>query len=280
MPNTLIKSKWSSGNFIFYPTTDDTGVINIGDGTFDCDFKIFVGSTTEYFEFDVGNSRLNAAAPIVYSAAGNKIGTSTTDGLTLSEDPTEAWGVYGDVAADATAATVVRNTYNHLYMASAQTNDWDWYGAVGHVTVISNTADGNHAGVWGQYQFSGTSAVTETSESLQAGVIAEIKSDNNLSLGTGAVAAGLIVDGAIGSSATVNGDTDGIHIKKQSATLDFEHGITITDCISAGILHFPDGSSGTIVSDSSDVAAATSNGYIAIRVGSNTRYLKFWDSAS
>ena len=123
MPATRIKTKWSSGNLIFYPAIDDTGAINIGDGTYDCDFKIFLGSTTEYMEFDVGNSRTN---------------------------------IYG---------------------------------------------------------------------------------------------APLYIDGFSGTAGT-------------SALIQFA------------------GSNGVLVSDSADVAAGTSNGYIAIKVGANTRYLKFWDSAS
>lgn len=43
------------------PATDDTGSINIGDGTYDCDVKVFLGSSSEYVLFDVGNSRLDVA---------------------------------------------------------------------------------------------------------------------------------------------------------------------------------------------------------------------------
>lgn len=40
------------------PLVDDQGAINIGDGTYDMDVKVFLGSTTEYVLFDVGNSLL------------------------------------------------------------------------------------------------------------------------------------------------------------------------------------------------------------------------------
>ena len=70
MPHTLIRSKWdSSGNLIFYPQVDDTGAVNIGDGTLDCDVKIFLGTTTEYVLFDVGNSRLDLDGIPLYFAA-------------------------------------------------------------------------------------------------------------------------------------------------------------------------------------------------------------------
>jgi len=41
------------------PTTDDTGTFAIGDGTKDMDVKIFLGSSSEYALFDVGNSKLD-----------------------------------------------------------------------------------------------------------------------------------------------------------------------------------------------------------------------------
>ncbi len=41
------------------PATDDAGAYNFGDGTTDIDVKMFLGSTTEYALFDVGDSLLN-----------------------------------------------------------------------------------------------------------------------------------------------------------------------------------------------------------------------------
>jgi hypothetical protein len=43
------------------PNVDDTGAVNIGDGTYDMDVKVFLGSASEYVLFDVGNSRLDVA---------------------------------------------------------------------------------------------------------------------------------------------------------------------------------------------------------------------------
>ena len=79
MPVTLIKSKWSSGSLIFYPNTDDTGTINFGDGTTDCDVKIFLGSTTEYVDFNVGDSTMAVTAALSVSGA-----TTITGAVTLS----------------------------------------------------------------------------------------------------------------------------------------------------------------------------------------------------
>lgn len=82
MPVTLIKSKWSSGDLIFLPRTDDTGAINIGDGTRDCDLKVFLGSTSEYVLFDVGNSQLQVAAGLALSGTTVISGAVTLQGTT------------------------------------------------------------------------------------------------------------------------------------------------------------------------------------------------------
>jgi hypothetical protein len=48
-----------SGNVLkIRPDVDDTGSINIGDGTYDMDVKTFLGASTKYVLLDVGNSRL------------------------------------------------------------------------------------------------------------------------------------------------------------------------------------------------------------------------------
>ncbi len=44
------------------PTEADGGTFNIGDGTQDCDLKIFLGSANEPILFDVGNSRMDVGA--------------------------------------------------------------------------------------------------------------------------------------------------------------------------------------------------------------------------
>jgi hypothetical protein len=51
------------------PATDDTGAIHIGDGAYDCDVKVFLGSSGEYVLFDVGNSQLQLACPLSLTGA-------------------------------------------------------------------------------------------------------------------------------------------------------------------------------------------------------------------
>ncbi len=49
---------WDATQLEFLPVTDDTGAINIGDGTTDIDFKVFLGSATDFVRFDVGNGNV------------------------------------------------------------------------------------------------------------------------------------------------------------------------------------------------------------------------------
>lgn len=79
--------KWDSTNSLLeiLPGTDDTGAVTIGDGTTDCDFKVFLGDTSHYFLCDVGNVAVTVAGiDLAFS------GESTThfinfDGATLSK---------------------------------------------------------------------------------------------------------------------------------------------------------------------------------------------------
>lgn len=48
-----INMRWNGTVFEILPAADDTGAINVGDGTTDIDVKIFLGTTDNWAEFDV-----------------------------------------------------------------------------------------------------------------------------------------------------------------------------------------------------------------------------------
>jgi len=53
-----VSVSWDGSVLKFIPLTDDVGAINIGNGTKDIDFKVFLGSTDIWAKFDVGNKNL------------------------------------------------------------------------------------------------------------------------------------------------------------------------------------------------------------------------------
>lgn len=56
-----VSVNWTGTALQISPATDDTGSINIGNGTADIDFKVFLGSTSDYMLADVGNSMVSVA---------------------------------------------------------------------------------------------------------------------------------------------------------------------------------------------------------------------------
>lgn len=62
----------------FLPSTDNVGAINIGDGTTDMDLKIFMGTTSNYVEWDISVPQVNiAAVPHVFTSSDITMLTST-----------------------------------------------------------------------------------------------------------------------------------------------------------------------------------------------------------
>lgn len=90
--NRLIETAWKKGerfdllaaeSLKLRPQVDDTGKMQVGDGTYDMDFQIFVGSATESFLFDVGNSKLTVTAPIESNTSINAASIGLTGALTF-----------------------------------------------------------------------------------------------------------------------------------------------------------------------------------------------------
>ncbi len=68
------------------PLADDTGSVNIGDGTYDMDVKVFLGTTGEYVLFDVGNSQLDLQCPLALTGDLTVAGVTTfTDTVVTAE---------------------------------------------------------------------------------------------------------------------------------------------------------------------------------------------------
>ena len=80
------------------PAVDDQGVLQVGNGTNDMDVKVFLGSTSEYVEFNVGASQLNIVGvataipqrPVVNVAANATVGASHYGSLVTNRGATGA----------------------------------------------------------------------------------------------------------------------------------------------------------------------------------------------
>lgn len=98
-----------SGNILkVRPRVTDTGSINIGDGTYDMDVKVFLGSTTEYVLFDVGNSQLDLQCPLTVTGDLTVAGVTTfTDTVVTAE---HGAGAIGTSVVPATSRRTVNGT--------------------------------------------------------------------------------------------------------------------------------------------------------------------------
>ena len=77
-----VSINWTSSVLQISPAADDTGSINIGDGTADIDFKVFLGTANDYVLCDVGNKLLGTAGAARLSLGGVSA-TGVTDGSVL-----------------------------------------------------------------------------------------------------------------------------------------------------------------------------------------------------
>jgi len=93
---------WDGDKLQIIPAANDTGAINFGDGSSDIDVKVFLGSTNEYAEFNVGDSKVNLAgvastilsitSTLIGSVADNAVEITVTDSQTIATGVTR--GLY------------------------------------------------------------------------------------------------------------------------------------------------------------------------------------------
>ncbi len=139
---------WDGTQLEIKPTTDDTGALNIGDGTTDFDFKWFAGDAGDYVLMDVGNKTLDLTDVeliagdyvLVNVAADTDSGTMTgNETLTAAETATgfiTMWtgdpGGSGRNLTTPTAAQIVARFANPKVGSS-------------YIFVVYNEADGAEA---------------------------------------------------------------------------------------------------------------------------------------
>jgi len=141
----------------------------------------------------------------------------------------------------------------------------------GAVSAAATLGAGQFTGMWAYWEQSGTTALN--TGALASAASCTVESATTLTIDSGAILAGLVVDSSVNAGTTNNGTFDGIYIKKASGALDFVSGIEMTDCISGEVFKFADDD--TICNDdhSQAISNLTTAGYLTVKVGSSTRYI-------
>lgn len=127
-----VAAMWTGSLLTVIPLTDDTGAINIGNGTKDIDLKVFLGTTGKYALFDVGNSCLSLVGIPAFMGddqaltLGTTVATAATKITLEFDETTTGIGLFnmGSAAVPMVlntnpGATVIASTVNILHSAGS-----------------------------------------------------------------------------------------------------------------------------------------------------------------
>jgi len=188
--------------------------------------------------------------------------------------------ISGDAASDL-ASGVSRCAWFRAKVSGAQTgNSIMGIEAQCRVSDATTLGAGQNTGIWAYWEESGTVALN--TGNLSSAISCTVESAATLTIDSGAILAGVVIDSSVNASTTNNGTFDGIYIKKASGALDFVSGIEMTDCISSEVFKFAD--DGTICNDAGMTASSSLDnfndfsGYITIMIGSTATHLLTLDT--
>jgi hypothetical protein len=85
------------------PEVDDQGALNIGDGTTDMDFKVFLGATTAYVEANVGDGQVNIEGAELHLGDNDAVELGDGNDVVLKWNGTHLEGGNGTAGTDFTA---------------------------------------------------------------------------------------------------------------------------------------------------------------------------------
>jgi hypothetical protein len=112
---------WTGSLLLIVPATDDTGAINIGNGTTDLDVKIFMGTTGIYAEFNVGNNVLNliGVTKTILSITSTLTGATADNAveITVTDSQTNSSGYARGLYISATAGGTKTGSGEHNSLA-------------------------------------------------------------------------------------------------------------------------------------------------------------------
>ena len=182
-----------------------------------------------YFDVDnQGNVSFNNGAKIATTLALGAFGDAA--GIALSDSSLVALGIYPELAAvdDVLGAGLVAyGIRNRFLINKAQTNNVSLYATQGQLRVKANLAAGVHSGLFGYLEQSGTVTLSSSGAFNSACNLA-VETSAGLTLDSGVNLECLTITGII-ASGTLNGNINGIHIRKAGA-VSWTNGILIEGC--------------------------------------------------
>lgn len=217
--------RWDGSIFECLPETDDTGAFNIGDGTYDMDFKVFMGSTTAHVLFDNSAQLVTfTGTRIAMGAQGTGVPTATASPFGLevhAKTNTDAVLTAGDSGLSAG----IRCRYE---IAKAQTNNISLVGVEGRLRVKAGVADGNHAGVMGTIEADAAMPFTGTATTQRSAGAFAIELGSTCTFGsTSGWLCGVAIDSSVHATQTgmANITFAGLRIKTSTSKLPWQYGI-------------------------------------------------------
>ncbi len=136
---------WDGTNLNFIPVADDTGAFNIGNGTRDMDLKVFLGDTSNYALFDVGNNKVSLASTLTsQTTEKNMLGIAyTTDSTYITGTNMTYSGARGSAALNITSTySGISGGFSNIvsFITKSGATSAAGNGVVGIKQVVTNTA--------------------------------------------------------------------------------------------------------------------------------------------
>lgn len=273
--------RFDGTNIEVLPATDDTGAYNFGDGTTDLDVKMFLGSTTEYVLFNVGDSLVDVFGVGIKitgaHAAGQAfiIGTGISTPVTWTGDSLVEW--HGRHSTATTSDAMFRCRAS-APASTAMTNG----GAVvagqfqAYGTDTSDVAQLN--AVQGHCGIKAACEIINSSSPLPDMVGGWFKiEDLGFDLTLTGPAAALVLGTQFNAGTTLTGVCDWMFLMK-------EGGLTGAGGVPDAIIRGYDGTGGGLANFLLDIPAGlpwdaanssgTASGKIAVNVGGSTKYIQ------
>ncbi len=224
-----------SANVIYWrPTTTDTGALYIGDGTTDMDFKVFLGSTSNYVLFDVGSTQFKIGGTGIgfqmgtptYSAAGCADGAGISLAKGYSASASNRFSAL-EIVADTGSTDIAGDTYEaaihgKLNIGTAQTNASLISGLFSmDVADEADLSGGNYFALRGHLDFWDD---CDTSGTTHVGALsAYVENESTTTVGSGTYLYGLDIY-QVGAP-TVNGSNPAINIRANSTAANWQYGL-------------------------------------------------------